>query len=239
MPRLSSKTADRFFENTGEALTSASHIHNQNPFEGMRHDAAPPPQLPIRSNQDPSLLTDTAMGAGANTSMLARNIGNSSNIVVDPTVLTQSIQRMDKIDEYVGSDAYSMLNDVNEVCTTIFQLPETVQEIKSVCDDVKHCLSPFRGVTDGITIATRRFVYEMSDIDHGNPNSIAMSQTGADQAIQMATTSVNRQSDNMERTASTYKNRADRLEQQAEREERMAVNLQSQIDMAMSVPNIS
>jgi len=239
MPRLSSKTADRFFENTGEALTRASHIHNKNPFEGMRHEASPPPQLPTRSNQDPSFLTDAIGGAGADTSMIARNIGNSSNIVIDPPVLTQTINRADKIDDYVGSNTHTMLNDVEEICATIFQLPETVQEIKGVYDDVKHCLGPFRGVTDGIAMTTRRFAYDMSDIDHGNLESIAMSQRGTDQAVQMARTSINRQADNMERTASTYRNRADRLEQQAEREERAAENFQRQLDMLASVPNIS
>jgi len=239
MPRLTSRTADRFFENIGEAVTRASHIHNKNPFEGMRHDASPPPQLPVRSNQDPVFLTDAIGGAGVNTGMIARNIGNSSNIVVDPTVLTQSIQRMDKIDEHVGSNVYTMLNDIEEICATIFRLPETVQEIHSVCDDVMHCLGPFRGVTEGITMTTRRFAYDMSDIDHGNPNSLAMSQIGIDQAIQMATTSISRQAGNMERTATTYKNQANRLEQQAQREERAVVNFQRQLDMLASAPDIT
>jgi len=227
---LTSKTAIRFFEKTGEGLTRAGTIHNRDPFAGRIYSHAPPPNLPEARNQDPERLTDTSRGTSA------RNVGNSSNIVISPIVLNQHIQRMTSIDDQVGGEVYAMLGEVEEMCATIFQVPATVKRIRNLCDEVKRCLGPFRGVTDDLAIKTRRIASEISDIDHGNPDEIAVSQTGTNQGIQLVTSTISRQADSMERTATTYRARASRLEQEADREQLRADNLQMQIDMALSLP---
>jgi len=228
--KLTSKTAIRFFEKTGESLTRAGTIHNRDPFAGRVYSHAPPPNLPEARNQAPERLTDAPSGT------TARNVGNSSNIVVPPAALNQVMQRMNSIDDHVGGEVYAMLGEVEEMCSTIFQVPATVKRIRNLCDEVKRCLGPFRGTIDDLTIKTRRIASEISDIDHGNPDEIAVSQAGTSQGIQLVTSTINRQADSMERTATTYKTRASRLEQEADREQQRADNLQMQIDMALSLP---
>jgi len=222
------KIADRFHTNTSDALTRAGNVHNQNPFEGMRSGDVPFPQLPHAANQSPQSLMQASRSA------MAGNVGNSSNIVVDPNTFTQAIQRMDSIDDHVGAEVFGMLGQVEEMCATIFKVPSTVQRIRSLCDEVKRCLGPFRGATEEVAIDTRRFVNAISDIDHGNSGEIAISQVAVSQAVQMARTTIDRQVSNMQRTASTYNTRADRLELDAEREQRRADDIQRQIDEAIA-----
>jgi len=164
----------------------------------------------------------------------ARNIGTSANVVVEPEVFNHTLRRMDSIDDFVGGEVYNMLGEIEEICSTIFQVPATVERIKNVCNEVKRCLGPFRGVTDAVAIDTRQYVHAISDIDHGNPNLTAISHIGETNAVQRANTTVNRQVNNMERTVMSYRNTANRLEHEAERERQRAANLQRQANTLMA-----
>jgi len=227
MPTLISQTSDRFNERTNTALARSGTVHSQNPFARVFTGSVPPPNLPTPTNLTLN-MRESAIRPNA------RNIGNSSDIVMDPEVFTQAVNRMDTVVDFVGAESYAMINGMEEICTTIFQIPETVSRIQNVCDTLKRCLSSIRGVTEAVATDTRQFISDMADIDRGNTRLIAVSQSGASNTIQSARSTITRQASNMERTSTTYKSRAARLEQEAEREERRAASLQIQIDAAMT-----
>jgi len=227
MSNLVGNIPKRFKERTEAALSRAGTAHNSNPFERVNTGSVPPPNLRTPLNQTMTLhmISETPT---------ARNMGTSANIVIDPEAFNQATKRMDSIDEFVGQEVYTTLCEVEEMCETIFQIPETIARIKDICSEVKRCLGPFRGVTDGVVIDTRKYVSAMSDVDHGNAGLIALSQVGVNNAVQVATTTINRQAHNMEQTSLSYKTNADRLEREAEREQLRADRLQMQIDASMA-----
>jgi len=227
MPNLVGNIAEKFRAKTEAALTRAGAAHLRDPFERGNFGDVPTPNLRTPTNVQMNLhmISQTPM---------ARNMGTSANVVINPNIYNQAVRRMDAIDELVGAEIHAALCQIEEMCSTIFQVPETIERIRNVCSEVKRCLGPFRAVTDGIAIDTRKYVHAMSDVDHGNTGQIAISQLGADNAVQAASNALDRQANNMERTSASYKSTSDRLERDAEREQRRADDLQAQIDAIMA-----
>jgi len=224
---LMSKSSTRFISNTEEAISRSGAIHKKDPFQGMPNGDVPFPNLPNAINQNPQILRNSI-----SSSARAASIGNSSNIVVDPVVFDESIRRMNAMDNHIGAEVHSMLGEVEEMCATIFHVPAVARQIKSFCDEVTRHLGRFQGTTDGVAIETRKFVGAISHADHGNTGQIAISEMAVSQAVQQASGAINRQADNMQRTAQNFNRQVDRLHSAAEREERNADNLQRELDRA-------
>ena len=227
MPRgFVGKSVKKFFTNTEEALDRAGNAHNRNPFDSHRtNHSVPLPNLPPINNQPVPFTPADAKSGGPH----ARGAGDSSNVVVDPDILDNIARRMEMIDRQATDDMCRVADEIEEMCSTIFVVPETAVRIRSLCDEFKRTMHQARYVTEDTAIDVRKFVNEVSSIDHGNPGEIAMSRSGADQAIQRVSSSMDRQISNMERTANNYKTQSQRLDSQAERERRRAEQLASQL----------
>jgi len=230
MPRsLTSKTSDRFASNTEEALSRSGAVHKKDPFQGMPSGDVPFPNMPSTINQNPETLRNAISGG-----LISRNVGNSSNIVVDPVVFNDSIRRMNSMDNHIGAEVHGLLREVEEMCATIFHVPAVARQIKNFCDEVTRHLGRFQDTTDSISIETKRFVGEMAQIDHGNTGQIAISQMAVSQAIQQANSAINRQTDNMQRTVQNYNRQVERLNGETEREERNVERLQRELERAQA-----
>ena len=219
MPRgFAGKSVERFFTNTEEALMRAGDAHSRKPFDGHTTGSVPLPPLPTPINQPAPFAADDAWKGAPH----ARNAGDSSNVVVEPDAYNTILQRMDVVDYQAGADMYAISNEIEEICSTIFVVPETGPRISGIADQFKKSLNQFRAATEEVIIDTRRFISTASDVDHGNTEELAISRAAADQAIGRVSSSIDRQISSMERTASAYKTRAEQLERQAETERGMA-----------------
>ncbi|MCL2362837.1 MAG: hypothetical protein FWC73_13615, partial [Defluviitaleaceae bacterium] len=108
MPNLIGNIADRFNERTEAALTRAGMVHSQDPFARVVVRDVQPPNLPAPVNQTLNMPT----GSG---SLSARNVGNSSNIALEPDVYNQAMKRMVSIDDFVGEEVFTMLGEIEEI----------------------------------------------------------------------------------------------------------------------------
>ena len=219
MPRgFVGNSVKKFFENTEAALDRAGDAHNANPFEGRRSGVVPLPVLPATNNQTAPFSPEDAWSGGPH----ARNVGNSSNVVVDPDVYRHTLQRMDMVDYQAGADMYMISTEIEDMCSTIFVVPETGPRIAAIADQLKRSLGPLRSLTEEVAIDVRQFANEISNADHGNSQEVAISQAGSDQAIQRVSSSIDRQISSMERTSNIYQTRSQSLASQAQRERERA-----------------
>jgi len=222
MPRgFAGKSVKKFFANTEDALARAGEAHNKDPFAGHPLGKVPLPHLPEPRNQPAPFSQEEAFTGGPH----ARNIGDSSSVVSDPDVYTDVLRRMEMVDYQAGADIFMISNTIEEICSTIFIVPDTCERITALCGQLKKELGPFRSATEEVAIETRKFANAISDIDHGNMEELAMTRIGADQAINRVSSAIDRQVSSMERTAEIYESRASQLKVQAERERQRAERL--------------
>ena len=230
MPRgFAGKSVEKFFTNTEEALERAGEAHNKNPFERHRSNGSVPlPNLPPTHNQPAPFTSSDAWTGGPH----GRNVGDSSSVVVDTDVYNAVIQRADMVDHQSGGDMYAMCNTIDEICETIFVVPETSPRIAAITDQFKKSLGHYRSLTEELAICVRRYTNEISNIDHGSMDEVAMVKAASSQAIGRVSSSADRQISSMERTSESYKNQAKRLSEQAQREYQRADRLR----LAAAVP---
>ena len=273
---LVGKSAERFFNNTSEALGRAAEAHSRDPFEGMRGsyanagyvgqssasvvsvnsslantvavraisvndslanvrnvrdvsinksfinsgyvNVAPANETSISLPRLPSVVNlpapFKAEDAWSEVSQ-ARNRGDSSNIVVDSHVYHSAMRRMDMIDNQAGADIHRCCNAIEEMCASMYIVPETVPRVMEIVSRVKGSLGQFRSLTAEIDMSANRFINAAAEIDHGNMSNIVVSRAPADQAIHRVADTMSRQADNMERTERGYRDQAVTLAEQA------------------------
>jgi len=218
MRGFAGKSVERFFTNTGEALNAAGKAHSQDPFEGMSSNHVPFPNIPAPRQPQVPFSPEDAWASANQT----RNVGNASNVVVDPQVYKEVLRRVEMIDEHAGADVYMIANAIEEMCAKIFVVPETVSRILAITGQVKASLGRFRALTGDTEINMSRFMNAMSDIDHGNTGLLAISTQGAEQAMNRVAVSFNRQLDSMESTSNSYRSQSASLLGQAHVQEQRA-----------------
>jgi len=215
------KSAERFFAATENAFEKAGDAHEKKPFEGKKEGIVPLPRLPSVSNKDAPFEAADAWSGTAH----ARNAGNSSNIVVDPQVYDAILRRVDMTDHQVGADLYRVAAAIEEMCAKSFVVPETAARVLAVISQVKNSLGQFRALTEDAAISIRRFASAISDADLGNTGQVAVSEASAEQIISRVSSTLDRQTDSMERTANNYKTCSETLMNQAKREHQKADSL--------------
>ncbi|MCL2611290.1 MAG: hypothetical protein FWE02_06405 [Defluviitaleaceae bacterium] len=216
------KTVERFFCNTSEALSNAAKVHDRDPFEGRSAGLVPLPILPSVSNRKVPFEAADAWSDKHPT-----NVGNSSNIVVDPSVGEPALIRVSSVDERAGQELYNICSMVEEMCRTIYIVPETNPRVINMCSEFKNSLGQFRTLTEEFNSCMRSFMNEAANIDMGNDGQIAKSERAAEQNISRVRTTMESQASNMERTATSYRNTAANLQQQAQREKQKAERLKN------------
>ena len=225
---LVGKSAERFFNNTSEAIGRAGESHSKNPFEGMGASGSVPlPRLaPVNNRAAPF----TAEDAWSEQSQ-ARSRGDSSNIVVDPGTYGAVMRRMEIVDNQAGADIFRCCGAIEEMCTGMYVVPETVPRVLELVGRVKNSLGQFRSLTNETSMGAQRFVNTMSEIDHGNTSNIVVASASAEQAVRRVGDTMNRQAEGMGRTVDNYRSQAGNLRTQAQNQ----MNRANQISRSISV----
>ena len=139
-----------YIGNTEAAMSSAAGVNSQNPA-GARRAAA-------NNREHPFPLDE------ANSGRIMTGVGNSSNIVVDSITYYDVLNLVDRIDDDMGELFYQISNEIEEMCSTTYIVPRTVERCTSICGSVKNSLGNFRSLTDENAVATRRFVGNILNI---------------------------------------------------------------------------
>ena len=214
------KSAEKFFSNTSEALGNAGKAHVKKPFEGRSEGVVPLPRLPATNNRQAPFEAEDAWSDNHR-----RNVGNSSNIVVEPYAGEPAPGRVNYLDTGAGEELYNVCNFVEEMCKTIYVVPETIQGVYNISEEFKGSLGEFRSHTEEINICIRNFMIEASQIDFGNNGLIAMEERAAEQNINRVSNTIDMQATSMDNTAMNYKMQAEGLRQKAQAERAAAGSL--------------
>ena len=227
MPRgFSSKMAKNFIKNTSDAMVKAGEIHNRRPPLAPMGNT-PAPRLAEPRNQEPPFSPDDADFTGNHST----GIGNSSNIVVDEALYQETVRKLNAIDDYAGEEIYRMACKIEEICQSMYVVPETIPHITALTAQLKGYLPEFRNLSDDVGIQVRRFADEVGTIDKA-PGifALAISEGGAQQVISETRRAVDRQVMNMQNTARSYDQAAKALGNRADALERQAVSMENRID---------
>ncbi|MCL2574229.1 MAG: hypothetical protein FWE34_06750 [Defluviitaleaceae bacterium] len=214
MPRgFSGATVERFFKKTNEAMDKAAEAHSKNPLKGMPKGKIPLPRIQEGVNVK---LPFEPGDANPHSDRYKTGVGNSSNIIVEQTNYDDIAKKMDNADDKVGEMIYKMCCEVEQICSTIYTIPETNPKILSIAERIKDALPKFRELTENANIETRRFVREVGDTDRA-PDSfkVVLSEEGAEDVVSATKNAVQRQVANMESTARSYTQAANTLKNQA------------------------
>jgi len=236
MRGFAGNSAEHFFNRTNEAVSRASESHKQEPLEDYSYSHIPPVRLPSTPNQRPP-FPEGGGTAGAASVRHPTGKGNSSNIVMDPFVYEEIARRADMLDDQAGAGLYRIASAIEEMCRASFVMPEAVPQILAITDRVKGSLGQFRSLTEDANIQTRKFADEIMGIDGfsygGGGHVVAVSEAPAETAVRNASTTMDRQAENMDRTAEAYKSRKENLDKQLEREKEMQKRMQMKLQMQM------
>jgi len=91
-------------------------------------------------------------------------IGNSTNIVVDESLYRDTTNKVDSIDDKMGECLYRTALEIEEMCRTIFILPQAAPRCLGISDEVKRSLGEFRALTDEANLLANRFARDINDI---------------------------------------------------------------------------
>jgi len=212
-----------FFIDVNEALDTASQVHSRNPFEGETDTENPPPRIPPATNQRPPFAVESATSGGH-----SLGVGNSSNIVVDQNIYNSFSRHLSAIDDRTGESIFIAVSAIENMCRTAFIVPETVPRILEITSQIKSSLSTFRSQAEETSIQARSFAGEMADVDEGNANRLALSDSGSSQAISQVSNVIHRQSESMENTQRNLITNAESLAQESERQLERAIGLEAE-----------
>ena len=90
--------------------------------------------------------------------------GDSSNIVVDSSDYTELTQRISHADDKMGECLYRIALEIEEMCRTIYILPETLPRCMNVSSAVKTSLSEFRSLTEEAVSVACSFARDIANI---------------------------------------------------------------------------
>jgi len=158
-------------------------------------------------------------------------VGNRSNVVVEKVVYDDAMKRLEEADYKAGEEIYKMCNTIDEICRTIYVVSETNPRLQALIGRLRDCLPQFRELTEEVNIFTRKFVDEIGHIDRAPDYfKVVMSDEGAEYIIGTTKNAVNKQVENMESTARSYKQGAENLRNQANNFRSQASRLETRID---------
>jgi len=211
------RSAERFFETSNEAVLNASISHTQDPFRRLTERLVPFPELPQLPNQRFPFSVQSTRGGSHSV-----GVGRSTNLVVDPAIYGGALQRASQVDDQTGADLFRAVTMIEEMCESIFVVPETITRMTALSDEVKSCLRQFRPVAEEINVKARRYVDAIMEADRvGSPaqaSVVAASESGTEQALRGVSGAMDQQSSNMDRTNVYFSAQAVRLAERAERE---------------------
>jgi len=142
-------------------LRQAADAHSNATSTGKRAVSNAPSTTNLRERQLPFAPSEGNSGGSVSTGR-----GNSSNIVVSQSEYEAITRGVSQADERVGACLYNSFNEIEMLCQTAFILPDTIPRCLNICDSVKKSLGEYSALTHDLTIGTRRFAQEISDIGY-------------------------------------------------------------------------
>jgi len=198
---FSGVSLEQFLRNTNDGMQRASKGHSRNPFEGVSAGLVQLPLLGAPANKRPPFPEESAFGGGHDV-----GVGNQTNIVVDQGVYDTAIRMVDMADEQAGEDLYRIITAIEEMCTSIYVVPETVPKVLSITGQIKDSLGQFRSITENVNIQTRRFVNEIREIDRARGSfSFVLNDRIAADTISTVSNAMKQQNNNMQDTIEDYR----------------------------------
>jgi hypothetical protein len=142
------------------ALSSAHTVHNRNPLQGVTVNRTTAPALPAGKNHSLAHTPDTAKSGG-----FKLGIGNNSNIAVSQNTYEQALNRASAFDRSMAEESYNLSVALEEMCSSIYVVPETLPKFLEIVGRIKSSLTEFQTVTDEARMHTHQFVSEIRRID--------------------------------------------------------------------------
>ena len=160
-------SATHFVSATNESMSAAIDVHNINPFEGLQAGEG------IRADKEMTLLRLREVQnrrlpfstEGATRASHRIGVGNSSNMVVSEDTYDDIAKRASILDDQVCEELYKVADEIEQMCASIFVVPETVPRLLEATGQFKRIINSSRSITEDTIILTRRFVNEMIQID--------------------------------------------------------------------------
>jgi len=159
-------------------------------------------------------------------------VGNRTNIVVEQVIYEDAIKKIEMTDDKAGEEIYKMCCKIEEMCNTIYIVPETIPRVMEITGRLKDSMPQFRYLTEEVNIQTRKFFNEIGHIDQASDGfKVVVSDEGAEHVISSTKDAVGKQIRSMEDTANSYAKGAESLRNQAASFRRQADRTKDQIDM--------
>ena len=111
-----------------------------------------PPTIRERSVID--IMRNNSMSGGATVLL---GIGSPANVVVNRNEYAFVAQRLYQEDEKMGICIYNTCAEIEAMCETIYQLPETVPHCKQMIAKVLESLAEYRELSDLIVNTLRNY----------------------------------------------------------------------------------
>jgi len=144
-----------------QGLSSASAVHSMNPFGGAGGGRVPPPSMGDRMNMNSPHSPMTAVLGGVRT-----GIGNRSNVVVEQGLYNEVLQRILTTDIAIAEELHAIMIRIEEMCETIYIVPETLPKYLDAVNKLKSSLGEFQSLTNEARVGTERFVGEIVALDN-------------------------------------------------------------------------
>jgi len=159
-------------------------------------------------------------------------VGNRSNIVVEQSVYEECMQKLEAVDDKAGQEIYRMCCTIEEMCKTIYIVPETIPRVMAITSRIKNSMPEFRGITEEVRLQVKKHVDEIGHIDQAPDGfKVIVSDEGAEYVIGSTKDAVGKQVDSMENTAQSYARGAESLRSQADSFRSQAGRLGNRKDM--------
>jgi len=161
-------------------------------------------------------------------------VGNRSNIVVEQSVYEECMKKLEMVDDKAGEEIYKLCCTVEEMCKTIYIVPETIPRVMAITSRVKNSMPKFRELTEEVRLQVKKHVEEIGYIDQAPDGfKVIVSDEGVDYVLGSTKDAVGKQIQSMEDTAKSYAQAAESLLNQAQslkRQEDMAKNRVDMLD---------
>ena len=132
-------------ENAAESVESAAIVNRPSPR------VQPLPFSPDR--------------AGSTGGQFTTGTGSSDNIVAFYTEYDAISRDLNMADDRIGECLYRVCEEIENMCQTIYVLPQTVPQCMNITNDIKCTMNEFREMTDDVAIAMRKFAREITEVE--------------------------------------------------------------------------
>ena len=157
---FSGVACQKYLTMIGTAMTSAHSAHSSPPVFAGTESEAPPPALPATPNHNPPHSPETANMGGYST-----GVGNQSNIVVKQNDYDEVLRKIQMTDAKIAEEIYNLAIQIEEMCETIYIVPQMRPKYLEYTIKAKSWLSAFQSLADDARTSGHQFVSEVVQID--------------------------------------------------------------------------